>query len=67
MRYNLDITLCCLGMPMSGRTISSGEAIGGSETAALQVARELARLGHNVNLFCNTEAEHEVDLSLIHI
>jgi len=48
-------------MPMSGRTISSGEAIGGSETAALQAARELARLGHNVNLFCNTEAEHEVD------
>jgi len=60
-RYDLDITLCCLGMPMSGHTISNGDSLGGSETASLQAAKALAAIGHRVTLFCNTQEEHEVD------
>jgi len=48
-------------MPMSGHTISRGDSIGGSETAALQAAKALAAIGHRVTLFCNTQEEHEVD------
>lgn len=57
--YELDITILCAGMPMSGETISSGKSLGGSETAALQLSEELARQGHKVTLFCNTEKPHE--------
>ena len=46
---------------MSGHTISRGDSIGGSETAALQAAKALTELGHRVTLFCNTQEEHEVD------
>ena len=59
--YKLDITICCLGLPMHGGTISSGEPLGGSETAALQASYALAKLGHRVTLFCNTEKQHSQD------
>lgn len=59
--YDLDVTLLAAGMPMSGETIESGKALGGSETCALQMARALSDLGHHVTLFCNTEREHRAD------
>jgi 2-polyprenyl-3-methyl-5-hydroxy-6-metoxy-1,4-benzoquinol methylase/glycosyltransferase involved in cell wall biosynthesis len=39
------------GMPFNGKTIPSGKSLGGSETAAYFVAKELAALGHNVVMF----------------
>lgn len=42
------------GMPFQGDTLETA-SLGGSETAALCVARELAKLGHYVAVFSNTE------------
>lgn len=57
--YSLDITFFCHGMQMSGDSIRSGKALGGSETACLQMAQTLASKGHRVIVFCNTEKAHE--------
>ena len=61
MKYNLDITVICMGLPVSGDTIKSGQSLGGSETAALQSCNALTQLGHRVTLFCNTEHPHTTD------
>lgn len=61
VRYNLDITLLCMGMPMAGDTIPSGKSLGGSETAAVQASEALAKIGHRVSLFCMTEKQHEAN------
>ena len=53
--YPLDVTFFCSGMPMSGESIPSGKAVGGSETCAIQVAQTLAKKGHRPIIFCNTE------------
>ena len=57
--YELDITILCAGMPMTGDMITAGKSLGGSETGALQLSEELVRQGHKVSLFCNTEKPHE--------
>lgn len=41
------------GMPFNGDTIKAGESLGGSETAAYYMAKELAALGHQVVIFTN--------------
>jgi len=46
---------------MSGESIPSGKAIGGSETCAVQVAQTLAKKGHRPIIFCNTEQAHARD------
>ena len=46
---------------MAGDSISSGRALGGSETACLQLAQTLARKGHRPMVFCNTDAPHGRD------
>lgn len=48
------IVMHCGGMPFNGNTIKE-KALGGSETAAYYVAKELAALGHRVTLFTNSE------------
>lgn len=60
-RYKLDITIMCLGMPMSAATIPSGQSLGGSETAAIQCANTLAELGHRITIFCNTKVLHSAN------
>jgi len=50
------ITLHCGGMPFDGTTIES-KSLGGSESAAYYMAKELAALGHSVTLFTNTTEE----------
>lgn len=56
---NLKIVINCMGMPFNGDTMSNG-TIGGSETAAHHVARQLAKEGNEVRLFTNTtESTHE--------
>lgn len=44
------------GMPFNGNTIKE-QSLGGSETAAYYIARELAKRGHRVTLFTNTAEE----------
>lgn len=49
----LDICFLVPGLPFDGNTLTS-HSLGGSETAGLCMARELAARGHNVYMFCNT-------------
>jgi len=41
------------GMPFNGDTIPSGKSLGGSESAAYYIAKELVSMGHYVDLFTN--------------
>ena len=50
------ITMHCGGLPFNGDTIKK-KSLGGSETAAYYVAKELAARGHRVTLFTNEQAE----------
>lgn len=54
----LDIVIACPGMPFNGHTKS---ALGGSETAAKEMAASLKKLGHNVVVFSNTEEPGSYD------
>jgi glycosyltransferase involved in cell wall biosynthesis/2-polyprenyl-3-methyl-5-hydroxy-6-metoxy-1,4-benzoquinol methylase len=48
-----DISILALGMPFDGGTIDRG-SLGGSESAAVYLARALVRAGSHVTVFCNT-------------
>jgi glycosyltransferase involved in cell wall biosynthesis/2-polyprenyl-3-methyl-5-hydroxy-6-metoxy-1,4-benzoquinol methylase len=50
------ITMHCGGMPFNGDTLKT-KSLGGSETAAYYVAKELAARGHRVSLFTNEQKE----------
>lgn len=54
------ITIHCGGMAFDGNTIKE-KSLGGSETAAYYMAKELAAQGHKVTLFTNTDKESESD------
>jgi len=58
--YELDIVMYVSGLPFDGDTIPSGQSLGGSETAAVQLAEELGRQGHRVTVFCNCEGVKEI-------
>jgi 2-polyprenyl-3-methyl-5-hydroxy-6-metoxy-1,4-benzoquinol methylase/glycosyltransferase involved in cell wall biosynthesis len=47
----MQIVIHCGGMPFNGATIPSGESLGGSESAAYFMARELRKLDHQVVVF----------------
>lgn len=51
----LDIAIVVPGLPFNGKTATE-QALGGSETAGYYMARELAKLGHHVRMFCNCDA-----------
>lgn len=51
----MHIIINCLGMPFNGETIKT-QSLGGSESAAYYLARELAR-SHKVQVFTNCEQE----------
>ena len=51
----LDLVMLVPGLPFQGDTLAK-KSLGGSETAGLCVARELAALGHRVVVFSNTDA-----------
>ncbi len=55
-RCNLDIAIFCAGMELNPKTLQD-KSLGGSETAGVSMAHELAKLGHHVILFCNTNEE----------
>jgi glycosyltransferase involved in cell wall biosynthesis/SAM-dependent methyltransferase len=50
----LDIALVVAGMPFNASTLET-KSLGGSESAGLYMALALAKLGHSVYLFCNTD------------
>lgn len=43
------------GMGFNGGTIASGKSLGGSESAAYHMSKELAKLGHRVIVFTNSK------------
>lgn len=49
----LDISIVVPGMAFNGETFHK-QSLGGSESAAYYMARALGKLGHNVQVFCNT-------------
>lgn len=54
------ITIHCGGMPFNGDTIKT-KSLGGSETAAYYVAKELAARGHRVTMFTNDQKDGAFD------
>lgn len=54
------IVMHCMGMPFNGSTIGT-ESLGGSETAAYYIAKELAAAGHAVTLFTSHPEQGEWD------
>ena len=49
------IAIHCAGMPFDGNTIPSGQSLGGSESAAYYMAKELVKLGHDVYVFTGSQ------------
>ena len=50
----LNVVFATDGLPFSGDTLQK-RALGGSETAMIYVAREMARMGHYVRVYCNCD------------
>lgn len=55
-----DILFNVPGMPFDGRTVKE-KSLGGSESAGYYMARALAKRGHRVTVFCNTETPSSTD------
>lgn len=55
-----DIVLYTQGLQFNGATIER-QALGGSETAFIYLARALAKMGHRVRTFCNCPEEGVYD------
>ena len=53
-RTPLDVIFAVPGLPFNGETFEK-QSLGGSESAAYYMARALAKRGHRVSVFCNTE------------
>ena len=56
----LDILLCTGGLPFDGNTLKT-KSLGGSESAALYMARALAKRGHRVRHFTNGNSNALID------
>jgi 2-polyprenyl-3-methyl-5-hydroxy-6-metoxy-1,4-benzoquinol methylase/glycosyltransferase involved in cell wall biosynthesis len=54
------VVMHCGGLPFNGETVKT-HSLGGSETAAYYVARELARMGHKVTIFTSFPEGSESD------
>ena len=51
----MQIAIHTAGMPFDGETIPGGKSLGGSESASYYMAKELAKLGHEVIVFTNSQ------------
>jgi glycosyltransferase involved in cell wall biosynthesis len=58
--HTLEIVLYTEGLPFTGDTLDH-QSLGGSETAFIYVARELAQLGHHVTAYCLCSKEGVFD------
>jgi len=52
MNTSLKIVFYTKGLPFNDQSIEQG-ALGGAESALIYLARELAELGHEINVYCN--------------
>jgi len=52
MKYTYDISMLVPGMPFDGDSLETG-SLGGSETSAICLGRELQKIGHRVKIFSN--------------
>ena len=59
-RDNYHITFYIPGLTFDGDSLET-HSLGGSETAAICLGREMVALGHDVRLFCNTREIKEYD------
>ncbi len=50
----MKIVMHTAGLPFDGLTIEEGKALGGSESASYFMAKELAKLGHELFVFTNS-------------
>lgn len=67
MSNRLSIVFYVNGMPFQGDTLEKA-SLGGSETAGLYMAREMARRGHDVIVFSNTDKPAKYDgVNYLHI
>lgn len=57
----MNIVIHTGGMPFNGNTIPSGASLGGSESAAYYMAKELVAIGHRVVVFTNSQEEGTFD------
>jgi glycosyltransferase involved in cell wall biosynthesis/2-polyprenyl-3-methyl-5-hydroxy-6-metoxy-1,4-benzoquinol methylase len=57
----LTIAIHAMGMPFNGNTIPMGKSLGGSESAAYYLSKELVRRGHKVICFTNDKEGGVVD------
>ena len=65
--HSLDIAIFCAGMEVNPDTLKT-KSLGGSETAGVSMAHELAKRGHHVLLFCNTTKEGKHDgVQYVHV
>lgn len=55
--YGMDIVMVIPGMAFSGGSLKR-HSLGGSETAAICMARELQKLGNTVHVFCDCDKVH---------
>lgn len=56
MMNKLSIVIATLGLEFTGNTLEK-EALGGSETAVIYTAKEFAKMGHDVRVYCNCPEE----------
>lgn len=56
----MNIVMHCGGLPFDGNAINE-KSLGGSETAAYYMAKELVKLGHDVKMFTNCQSEGVFD------
>jgi len=59
-KMKLNIVFYVNGMTFDGNSLKT-HSLGGSETAGLCMARELAKRGHDITMFCNTKNPGKVD------
>lgn len=53
----MQVVIYCPGMPFNGAAIEEGHSLGGSESAAFYLARELAAREHQVTVFTTIPSE----------
>lgn len=58
----MNILIACGAMTFGPETLKY-KSLGGSETAALMLAKELAKRGHRVTMFCNLPEQGQPDYS----
>lgn len=56
----MNIVIACGAMSFGPHTLDT-QSLGGSETAALMLAKELAKRGHQVKMFCNLPPPNRPD------